>query len=380
MDPRLRGGDKGNNKNMEKEKMFAVAFNCLTNFNYQKYQKIIKIFGSLERAYFANKKDLLQTGWTEASLDIFLEKKKSFSFEKMLKKLEKENIQICFIEDQNYPRLLKNIYDPPVMFYYQGNLDINWFSSISIVGSRVFTYYGAKVIKNFMPELIKVKINTISGLAIGIDTLVHQETLKHNGQTMAVLGAGIDRESLYPAQNYRLSRQIIEKNGLILSEFPLKTPGIPYNFPKRNRIIAGLSRYTLVVEAGQKSGSLITARSALDEGREVLTIVGDIYNPSSMGTNKLAKDGAHIINSPYDILNLFNCLPFSNNKIIEKKEYKAENELEEKIIKILQNKKMHIDEICLTLNENISNIIIALSVLEVRGTINDEGEKNYALN
>lgn len=366
------GGEK------RKEAMFAVALNHLLNFNNHKYQMLVKKFGSLENAFYAPKNKLILAGIREETVKKFYEKKKVFSLKQALISLNKENIKVCFIKDKLYPKLLKNIYDPPPVFYYRGNLNINWDMSLSMVGSRNNSFYGDKIIKDFIPELTRHKISTISGLAFGIDSLVHKETIKNGGETIAVLGSGIDEKSIYPQTNHGLAKEIIKSEGLIISEFPPQTLGLPYNFPMRNRIIAGLSKYTLVVEAGKKSGSLITARQALEEGREVLSVVGNIYSQNSLGTNELARQGAHIINKAEDILNLFDNLLLSRKNCA--KEYKAENNLEEKILKFLDQRSINIDEICLKLKENVSQITKTLSILEVKGVIKDAGGKNYYKN
>ncbi|PKM91606.1 DNA-protecting protein DprA [Candidatus Falkowbacteria bacterium HGW-Falkowbacteria-1] len=374
----MENKEKDKEKDKEKESMFAIVFNHLLNFNNRKYQILTKTFGSLEKAFYAPRNQLLLAGIKEKTIRDFYEKKKKFSLKQVLADLSRENIKVCFIEDESYPKLLKNIYNPPPLFYYQGNLDINWDLSLSVVGSRDFSFYGNKVIKDFIPILTNSKISIISGLAFGIDSLAHQETIKNGGQTIAVLGSGIDKKSIYPRDNYGLAKEIIKNNGLIISEFSPQTPGFPYNFPTRNRIIAGLSKYTLIVEAGKKSGSLITAKYALEEGREVLSVVGDIYSHTSLGTNELAKEGAHVITKVEDILALFGNLPIIKDNPTQK--YQAENELEKKILKILEQNKMNIDEICLTLEDDVSKITKTLSILEIKGAIKDSGGKNYRSN
>lgn len=364
------------------DKNFYIAFNYLINFTFQRYKLLIKYFKNLSNAFYAKADDLIMAGIKSEIAFDFINKRKKFSFDNIFSQIEQEKINICTINDKNYPFLLKNIYTPPPLFYYKGNLNINWNLSLSVVGSRKFSFYGKKIIEDFMPFLVNSGINIISGLAIGIDSLAHQTVLDCGGQTIAVLGSGLDYNSIYPYQNRYFIEEILEKNGLIISEFPLETKPISYNFPKRNRIIAGLSMATLVVEAGKKSGSLITAKYAIDEGREVLAIPGDIYNNNSLGTNILIKNGAQVIIESDDILNFFNIFPKFDEDINKNKlkiEYNPQNEKEKLIIDVLKNGPHHIDNLSEILKNNISEIGSTLVLLELRGVIRDLGGKNYVL-
>lgn len=363
---------------INKDKTFFVAFNCLVNFTFDRYKKLIKKFNTLEKAFYANSRDLLEAGLKKELVFDFILARKSFDFKKIFKKIEDENINICFWGDVDYPELLANIYSPPPIFYYRGSLDINWGSSLSVVGSRKFTPYGERITKDFVLNLSQVGISIISGLAVGIDSLAHQESLRNNGKTIAVLGSGLDYSSIYPRSNRGLAQEIIEKGGLVLSEFPLGTEPTSFNFPKRNRIIAGLSRVTLVVEASKKSGSLITAKYALDEGREVFTFPGSIYDDNFIGNNNLIKSGAGIVLFPEEILDFFNILPLSNNRS-KKLVYKGENKIEEKVLSALGNNISHIDELLEVLPFNIKEISSVLAVLEIKGVIVDIGGKNYKI-
>lgn len=357
-------------------KKFALAFNCLINFSFQRYQKLIKYFGNLENAFIASSHDLIQSSWKPESVFKFIKKRNSFNGDDLLSDLEKEKIEVCFIEDDNYPYLLKNIYSPPPILYYKGNLAIDWNNSLAVVGSRKFTYYGEKIAIDFVSTLASAGISIISGLAVGIDSLAHQETLKAGGQTIAVLGSGLDSASIYPRSNKKLADDIISNNGLILSEFPLKTTPESFNFPQRNRIIAGLARATLVIEASKKSGSLITAKYALDEGRDVLAVPGSIYDDNFLGNNNLIKSGAGVVLGVEDVFSFFNVLPFPSGNSATKT-YEGENELERAILSLLRAKNHHIDELFEILPDDISDISSTLVVLEMRGFIRDNGGKNY---
>lgn len=206
------------------------------------------------------------------------------------------------ISSKKYPKQLKEIYNPPQKIYALGNIEILNNIGIAIVGARKATEYGKKVALKLSEDLSKNKIVIISGLAKGIDSYAHIGTLNvQNGKTIAVLGSGI--KEIYPKENIELARKIIKKGGCIISEyFPNEKPN-KINFPKRNRIISGLSKGVIVVEASEKSGALITADFALEQGREVFTVPGSIYSNTSVGTNKLIQQGAKLVTNYEDVLN-----------------------------------------------------------------------------
>ena len=215
-------------------------------------------------------------------------------------------IKKIYINSENYPERLRNIYDPPKKLYVLGNFKILREKSIAIVGSRKATEYGKRVSFQISQELTKENINIVSGLAIGIDTYAHLGAISIQNQagTIAVLGSGMD--VIYPKENIELARKIIQTGGCIVSEYPLGTKPNKINFPQRNRIISGLSDGVVVVEASEKSGSLITAEFGIEQGKEIFAVPGNIDNSLSKGTNKLIQDGAKMILSSKDILEEIN--------------------------------------------------------------------------
>ena len=215
-------------------------------------------------------------------------------------------IEKISINEKEYPQQLKNIYDPPQCLYVLGNKNILNQKGIAIVGSRKCTNYGKEMAIKISEELSKNKINIISGLAIGIDSYAHfgnikiQNNKNEYGKTIAVLGSGIDQ--IYPKQNVELARKIIQTGGCIISEYPIGTMPKKEHFPQRNRIISGLSIGVVIVEAQEKSGALITADFAIEQGREVFAVPGDVNKKESIGSNQLIKDGAKMVTSIIDIL------------------------------------------------------------------------------
>lgn len=214
--------------------------------------------------------------------------------------LKKNNIQVIKITDKEYPEKLKQIYDAPKTLYIKGEKNVLNETGIAIIGARMCSIYGKNVTEKFSYDLAKRKIVTISGLARGIDTACHMGTVRAKGKTIAVLGSGID--IIYPGENKLLAEEIIKNGGAIISEFPIGMRPLPTNFPRRNRIISGLSDGVVVVEAKQKSGTFITVDFALEQGKEVYAVPGNINSITSTGTNELIKQGAKVVTSVKDIL------------------------------------------------------------------------------
>ncbi len=217
-------------------------------------------------------------------------------------------MKVIEIGNKNYPQKLLNIYNPPKKIYLIGNERILNDFSIAIVGTRNCSKYGEKIAKSMAYNLSKHSVNVVSGLAKGIDSFAHLGTIIGRGKTIAVLGGGFNY--IYPRENTSLFKSIIETGGAVISEYDENVKPVPENFPKRNRIISGISNGVVVVEAGQKSGSLITADFAVDEGKDVFAVPGSIYSNTSRGTNELIKEGAKLVENVFDILEEY---PYFNN-------------------------------------------------------------------
>lgn len=217
-----------------------------------------------------------------------------------------QSIHIITIDDVNYPDRLREIFEPPIVLFAKGNLRLLKTTCLGVVGGRRHSAYGQEVLKNLLPDLCQSRITIVSGLAMGIDSSAHRLTLEENGNTIAVIGCGIDRA--YPRENVFLQEHVA-KRGLLISEYPLGSKPLRYHFPYRNRIIAGLSHGVLVVEAEKRSGSLITANLALQENRHVFAVPGSIFNPFSMGTNELIAAGAYAVTGS---TGLIDCLDYYN--------------------------------------------------------------------
>jgi len=335
---------------------------------------------SPKEAYFTNSKELKNYNLPIELIDKLSSEKIKDEAKYDYEFCEKENIKLVDFTSEKYPNNLLNTSSPPVLLYYKGELIPNDEISISIVGSRKFSEYGKACTKKFSYELSSCKVTVVSGMAYGIDSFAHSYTLEANGRTIAILGSGID--IIYPSINKKLYYDIIE-NGAVISEFPLHTPPNPKNFPIRNRIVAGISLGTLVIEANKRSGTMITARLAAEAGRNVYSIPGQIFTPSSYGTNLLIKDGAKIVTSSEDIIEdiyseISQTIPKQKQLTLFDKPKLSE---EENIIySKLSLEPIAIDNLIENINLPFSKIVSTLSILQLSGYIKELPGKQYVIN
>lgn len=286
--------------------------------------------------------------------------------------LNKE-IQIIKKSEKDYPQILKEISNAPKQLYIRGELSKNNDLNFAIVGTRAATEYGKILAFKIAKELAEIGFTIVSGLALGIDTQAHLGALEGGkthiptGRTIAVLGSGIDDDSIYPRENFKLAKRIIDSGGAIVSEYEPGIKAISWTFPERNRIVSGLSQGVLVVEAPEKSGALITANLALEQNREVFAIPGSIFSKNSLGTNNLIKNGAKMVTSVDDILEELN---LTNLKITkEQEEIKNLTNEEKQIFNIIIKEPAHIDKICEITKLSASRVMSIVSVLEIQGII-----------
>jgi DNA processing protein len=293
---------------------------------------------------------------------------------KQLELIEKYQVKTITYCDENYPALLKKIHDAPALLYMKGNLLAEDNLAIAIVGTRVPSHYGRLMSERFSKELIEHKFTIVSGLARGIDTVAHKEALNSHGRTIAVLGSGIDQ--IYPPENRKLAREISD-NGAVISEYPLGTLPDAVHFPRRNRIISGLSYGVLIIEAGIKSGALITAFHALEQNREVFAIPGPINSAKSSGTNKLIKEGAKLVQGMQDILQeLENQLSLPQKKMKQATVPELETKGKE-IFELLSDSPLHIDQIAAKSNKSVPEVLGILLTLELLGIVRQLSGKRF---
>ncbi|MDD3365298.1 MAG: DNA-processing protein DprA [Syntrophomonas sp.] len=285
---------------MDKTELATLYFfHTLKGIGNRTLWKIKEEWGSFQKCFEADSISLHQSSLSVPIIDTIIDGRRGANPAELLEKLQDEDIKICCVEDDDYPQLLGSTFDPPYIFYYHGNIEILKDFCIAIVGSRTASTYGKGQARRFGNELANQGMVVVSGMARGIDTEAHRGALDAGGRTVAVLGSGID--VVYPPENLKLYTSIGE-SGLVLSEFPPHTHPEAGNFPVRNRTISGLCRGVLVVEAQKKSGALITADFALEQGRDVFAIPGPINSKNSVGTNFLIKQGACLVSGIDDIL------------------------------------------------------------------------------
>jgi len=284
-----------------------------------------------------------------------------------------DNIQYISRDDPRYPPLLRQVSDPPKGLYVRGNLqDI---PCISVVGTRRCTSYGRRATSEIVSGLVATGMGIVSGMALGIDGEAHKAALIAGGYTIAVLGTGIDEASLYPREHIRLAHEILDAGGAIVSENPPGSPSFKYAFPRRNRIIAGWSPATLVVEANENSGSLITARLALEDNREVLAVPGSIWSDVSMGCNKLLSLGAKVCTGARDILD---ALELDRPELISQVRANLPLTAEESTLLGLISGQMHVDDLALNSGLPSSHVSAHLSLLEMKGYVAQLGGQMWS--
>lgn len=287
------------------------------------------------------------------------------------------NIFTISTADSRYPRLLAQIADPPELLYCRGNAALLDTFCIGIVGTRNASEYGRQACRDMASTLASAGITIVSGLAAGIDTEAHKATLAAHGNTIAVFGNGIDDASVFPTDNLTLVHNIIDAGGLIISEYPEGTHGTKFTFPTRNRIISGLSRGILVVEADKKSGSLITAKLALDQNRDVFAIPGSIYWPRSVGTNWLIQQGARPVLTVADIFESYKLRQIPLPEIA----LSTGDPAQQAILAVLrENGPTHIDTIVARCGMDASRIMTAVTMLELSDTVRHMSGGTYGLN
>lgn len=347
-------------------KKYSIWLSGLPQIGSRRYVSLIEYFGSAERVFYSTKDELLSSGLlNEKLVDIIINSRNINKIERYLEKVKENNIKVYTIDDEEYPENLKHIYDPPPVIYMKGNIDKIDDNAIAIVGSRKATDYGLKIAEKLGMELAEAGITVVSGMAIGIDSAAHRGALKAGGKTIAVFACGLNH--IYPKSGYSLAKEII-KNGAIISEYPLGIKAVAKNFPARNRIISGISKGVVIVEANEKSGSLITADFALEQGRDVFAVPGNIEAPNSKGTNLLIKNGAKLVTCVDDILEEYG---LSKKNSIKYNDVPELDEIDKEILVQLEDSGKSMDEIISNLHYETSVIISKIVQMEIYGIIRE---------
>ncbi|MBC8312898.1 MAG: DNA-protecting protein DprA [Candidatus Cloacimonetes bacterium] len=340
-----------------------------------KIQRLLKIFQSPNKIFRSTKFELSDLSFlSENVIKEIVENSDNEFVENQLQMLGKHNVRLISILDEEYPDLLKFIYAPPIFLYIKGKILPNDNNAIAIVGTRKASNYGKLSTQKIASEIAKSGFTIISGLAYGIDGCAHNAALNVGGRTIAVFGTGL--ETVYPSSHRNLAERIVQ-NGALISEFPMGTKIETWNFPTRNRIISGMSKGTLVIEGGKKSGALLTAKMALDQNREVFAIPGNINSKNSEGPNYLIKLGAKIVTKASDILEEYQVqMQVDTEKITPKM-----NKNEEKIYKLLQQneKNLNLDKMVEISNFSPAQLSVMLFNMEMKGIVKRGAQNQYML-
>lgn len=364
---------------MSRDTKYWAAILAFKRITQARFKKLIAYFKKAELIWQADLEQLLKTELDEGILREFVAYRMTIDINQELEKIANEKIKISAIIDDDYPRRLKKIKNPPSLLYYKGDLRSADNPLLAIVGTRKTSAYGRQAAYQISADLVKSGIGIASGLALGIDTIAHKATVETGGITIAVLGSGIDQQNFYPQANRALAEKIISSGGAVISEYPPGTEPSSYNFPGRNRIISGLSIGVLVIEAPKKSGALITAEYAKAQKRKVFALPGNIYGKNSEGTNNLIKNGDSKLVADYnDILSELN---LENNKNGQERIKCALplSQNEKALLKYLSNDPIHIDQLAKCSEMNFSAVSSTLAILEISGRVKNLGDMNYIL-
>ena len=364
--------------------IYFHLFNIIPGMTYDNFRRIFQSFPNLKYAYAkTTRSEFLEIGIKDHLADNIIAARKKIFPTKEEEFLTKSSLKFLTLEDPNYPSLLKNIPDPPFLLYVKGDLLPSDSFSLAIVGTRTPSYYSEQILRHFMESFAFFGITIVSGMAYGVDSMAHSYALENGLRTVAVLGHGLDQ--IYPFSHKNLSEKIC-KNGALLSEFPPGCPPKKEHFPRRNRIISGLTLATLVVEAKERSGSLITAYHALNQGRDVFAIPGNIFHNLGLGTNMLIqKSEAQLAFHAHDILqaiqtsSLIPLFQSKNKKQIQNSSYTSLNENETSILNQLRGSPLNIDTLSHHLQKPPQDILETLSVLEIKGCIRGMGGGYYTI-
>jgi DNA processing protein len=357
-----------------KDIKYWVGFSLVPGIGRVKLTQLENYFDSIEAAWQATPVDLKHSGLDTSSIHAITSWRPKISLEAEMEKLDRYGVKVLTCHDPDYPSRLKEIYDYPPLLYIRGSLlpEDEW--CLAVVGTRRATVYGRQVTEEIVADLARSKITIVSGLARGIDSVAHHSALDTGGRSIAVFACGLD--TVYPSENANLARSIIEQ-GALISEYPLGTRPKAENFPRRNRIMSGLSLGVLIIEAGETSGAMITARLALEQNREVFAIPGSILSPASKGTNHLIQEGAKLVCDYTDILEELNLMTVARQ--IEMKEVLPSSDTESLLLKQLCAEPTHIDEVCRSSGLPVSTVSSTLAMMELKGLVKQVGTMNYVL-
>ncbi len=354
------------------DRAYWVGLNLVKGIGAARFAALLTHFGTPKAAWEAPAQQLRDIGFPSPVVKSLLEVRDQVDLEQVWAQILEKDINLIVLEDDAYPMRLRQIDQPPPVLYTIGELTPQDEWAVAIVGTRKATHYGQQAAEETAAFLAQNGVTVVSGLARGIDSIAHRAALDAGGRTIAVLGSGVDR--IYPAENRNLA-QTMSSRGAVISDYPLGTPPEAGNFPPRNRIIAGLSIAVVVVEAGERSGASITANYALEQGREVFAVPGNIYSPQSKGTNRLIRNGAHPLLAPEDLLEVLNLTMVTEHQ--KARIVLPANAVEAAIFEALGHEPIHVDQIGQQAKLPIEQVSAALTMMELKGMVRQVGGMRY---
>lgn len=359
---------------MEAYHRYWIGFNLVKGIGPSRTRALLEYFPDLETAWNAPRRQLKQAGLGDKLASIVVRTRKETDLEGICADLDRRSIGVLCWQDPGYPRRLLAIDHPPPVIYLRGALSEEDLWAVSIVGTRRTTSYGRQVAVELAEFLAGNGITVVSGLARGVDTIAHETAIRSGGRTIGVLGCGV--EQIYPPENRRLAAEMLQTGrGVLISDYPVGTPPEGPNFPPRNRIISGLSLAVVVVEAGARSGALITASFALEQGREIFAVPGSIMAPQSIGTNRLISNGAHPYLKPEDVLDVLEWVRVVQYP--DSRRATPEPGLEARLYQLMQREALHMDELSASTGIPVDRIAAALTVMELKGLVRQVNGLKY---
>jgi len=352
---------------------YWLAFNRIPGLGTARFRLLERYFPDLETAWRAGPTELTSAGLDRRTLSSILKHRPGISPQRELDDLGKTNVRALIWNDPGYPARLKEIYDPPPVLYVRGDLLPEDERSVAIVGTRRATVYGREVASAIAGDLARNGVTIVSGLARGVDGVAHRAALDAGTRTVAVLASGVD--IIYPREHVSLAEEIAN-HGALVSEYPLGIRPDASNFPRRNRIMSGMTLGTLVVEAGESSGALWTVRHALEQNREVFCVPGSIFSPASRGTNLLIQEGAKLVMDYKDVLEELNLTTVAH-QIELPVVASAGNETESSVLDHISHDPIHIDDLCRRTGLPIAQVSSSLAMLEISGRVKQVGGMHY---
>ena len=358
---------------MRRDAPYWIAFSLLPGIGAQRLRRLTAAFRDMELAWHAPAADLVAAGLEPKIAHAAVEARRSIDVEAALARIARAGVAVHTLADPTYPARLAEIGDAPPVLYVRGELTLQDEWAVAVVGTRNASPYGREATYRLVTDLARRNVTIVSGLARGVDGLAHRAALDAGGRTLAVFACGVD--VVYPPEHRHLAAEIAE-SGAIVSEYPVGTAPEAGNFPARNRIISGLALGTLVVEAGAKSGALITAQRALEQNRDVFAVPGSIFARSSLGTNRLIRDSAaKLVLGTDDVLDELQ-MQFVPQQL-EMRQLLPENETESRLIALLSADPLHIDVLTRQSALPAAEVCSALAIMELKGLVRQVGGMQY---